>query len=76
MALEAFGKLRKEPLCTQELIDYLDVGILGQIHREGIGGFDTRPFDIDWKIKDRKLIGLTPKPKEDGAVSYTGSGFD
>ncbi|MEC7861615.1 MAG: DUF1080 domain-containing protein, partial [Verrucomicrobiota bacterium] len=49
--------------CFQMMVDYHDGGNVGHIYGEGTGGFNTRPFDIDGKIIDGKLVGLKPKPK-------------
>ncbi len=61
--------------CFQMMVDYHDAGNIGHIYGEGTGGFNTRPFDIDGKMKDGKLIGLKPKPRgEKPKINYSISG--
>src|SRR5262249_17560517 len=44
----------------QMMVDYHDAGNVGQIYGEGLGGFNTRTFDINGKLDaDNKLIGYT-----------------
>jgi len=44
----------------QMMVDYHDAGNVGQIYGEGLGGFNTRTFDINGKLDDaKKLIGYT-----------------
>jgi 3-keto-disaccharide hydrolase len=44
----------------QMMVDYHDAGNVGQIYGEGVGGFNTRTFDINGKLDaDKKLIGYT-----------------
>ena len=58
--------------CFQMMVDYHDGGNVGHIYGEGTGGFNTRPFDIDGKIIDGKLVGLKPKPKgEKPKINYS-----
>jgi hypothetical protein len=46
--------------CLQMMVDYHDAGNVGQIYGEGLGGFNTRTFDINGKYDaDKKLIGYT-----------------
>jgi hypothetical protein len=46
--------------CLQMMVDYHDAGNVGQIYGEGLGGFNTRTFDINGKLDDNKqLIGYT-----------------
>ena len=46
--------------CLQMMVDYHDAGNVGQIYGEGLGGFNTRTFDINGKLAaDTKLFGFT-----------------
>jgi Domain of Unknown Function (DUF1080) len=46
--------------CLQMMVDYHDAGNVGQIYGEGLGGFNTRTFDINGKLDaDKKLVGFT-----------------
>ena len=41
------------------MVDYHDAGNVGQIYGEGIGGFNTRTFDINGTYLDKKLIDFS-----------------
>ena len=60
--------------CFQVMVDFHDAGNVGHIYGEGTGGFNSRAFDINGKVKDGKLVALTGgnvrKPGEHGCV-YT-----
>lgn len=44
----------------QMMVDYHDAGNVGEIYGEGVGGFNTRTFDINGKLADNnRLIGYT-----------------
>jgi 3-keto-disaccharide hydrolase len=46
--------------CLQMMVDYHDAGNVGQIYGEGLGGFNTRTFDVNGKLDDaKKLVGYT-----------------
>jgi len=46
--------------CLQMMVDYHDAGNVGQLYGEGLGGFNTRTFDINGKLDDSKrLVGYT-----------------
>ena len=60
--------------CLQMMVDYHDAGNVGQIYGEGLGGFNTRTFDINGKLDaEQKLVGFTSDkhrpPAEAGLVS-------
>ena len=50
--------------CFQMMVDYHDRGNVGHIYGEGVGGFNTRPYDIFGEEKDGKLLKLFAKPTE------------
>lgn len=45
--------------CLQMMVDYHDAGNVGEIYGEGLGGFNTRTFDINGKLEGGKLVGYT-----------------
>lgn len=45
--------------CLQMMVDYHDAGNVGQLYGEGLGGFNTRTFDINGKMEGEKLVGFT-----------------
>jgi len=45
--------------CFQMMVDYHDVGNVGQIYGEGLGGFTSRTFDFSGKLEGGKLVGFT-----------------
>jgi hypothetical protein len=45
--------------CFQMMVDYHDNGNVGHIYGEGTGGWAARPFDINGKYEDGKLVGIT-----------------
>jgi 3-keto-disaccharide hydrolase len=46
--------------CLQMMVDYHDAGNVGEIYGEGLGGFNTRTFDINGKLDaNMKLVGYT-----------------
>jgi hypothetical protein len=46
--------------CLQMMVDYHDAGNVGQVYGEGLGGFNTRTFDINGKLDEaKKLVGYT-----------------
>ncbi|HLQ44473.1 MAG TPA: fumarylacetoacetate hydrolase family protein [Planctomycetaceae bacterium] len=50
--------------CFQTMVDYHDRGNVGHIYGEGVGGFNTRPYDIFGEEKDGKLLKLFAKPTD------------
>jgi hypothetical protein len=44
--------------CFQMMVDYHDMGNVGQIYGEGTGGFGCRTFDINGEYVNDKLVGL------------------
>jgi len=44
--------------CIQMMVDFHDGGNIGHIYGEGTGGFNSRAFDIDGKVKDGQLTSL------------------
>ncbi|MEZ6061347.1 MAG: DUF1080 domain-containing protein [Planctomycetaceae bacterium] len=44
--------------CLQVMVDYHDNGNVGHLYGEGVGGFNTRCFDINGKYDGDKLVGL------------------
>src|SRR5262245_48496667 len=56
--------------CLQMMVDYHDAGNAGQIYGEGLGGFNTRTFDINGKLDDNKrLVGYTTDKHKSAAES-------
>ena len=45
--------------CLQMMVDYHDAGNVGHLYGEGVGGFNTRAFDINGKYDGKKHIGCT-----------------
>ncbi len=46
--------------CIQMMVDYHDNGNIGHLYGEGVGGFNTRTFDINGKYDtDKNLVGIT-----------------
>jgi hypothetical protein len=43
----------------QMMVDYHDAGNVGEIYAEGVGGFNTRTFDINGRLDGGKLVGFT-----------------
>lgn len=63
--------------CYQMMVDYHDAGDVGHVYGEGVGGFNTRPFDIFGVYNDQKeLTGLTTKPTSNPPPKYTISADD
>ena len=55
-----FLRSNEKGQCLQMMVDYHDNGNVGQIYGEGLGGFNTRTFDINGKLDaDKKLVGYT-----------------
>jgi 3-keto-disaccharide hydrolase len=50
--------------CLQMMVDYHEAGDVGHVYGEGkgVGGFNTRPFDIFGVYQDKSLVALTTKP--------------
>jgi len=59
--------------CIQMMVDYHDVGNVGQLYGEGTGAWNTRTFDINGKLDGDKLASITTDKhlttKEVGLVS-------
>lgn len=63
--------------CLQMMVDYHERGNVGHIYGEGVGGFNTRPFDIFGVYdKDQKLIALRTEPTPNTPPAYSISGPD
>ncbi|HEX5105831.1 MAG TPA: DUF1080 domain-containing protein [Pirellulaceae bacterium] len=45
--------------CLQMMVDYHDAGNVGQLYGEGLGGFNTRTFDVNGKLEGEKLAAFT-----------------
>jgi hypothetical protein len=45
--------------CIQMMVDYHDAGNVGQLYGEGLGGWNTRTFDVNGKLAGDKLVGYT-----------------
>src|SRR5438105_13501495 len=60
--------------CYQMMIDYHDVGNVGEIYREGLDGGGNRTFDINGVYADadkkvlKAIVASKAKPKKEGEV--------
>ena len=61
--------------CLQMMVDYHDAGNVGLVYGEGVGGFNTRPFEIFGEYgDDKQLVGLTTKPTAHTPPKFSISG--
>jgi hypothetical protein len=61
--------------CLQMMVDYHDAGDVGHIYGEGVGGFNTRPFNIYGDYQSGVLKSITTKPvAAPPAVDYSCTG--
>ena len=51
--------------CFQMMVDYHNSGNVGHLYGEGTGGFNTRSFSVDGKLKDGRVVGFTAKPNKE-----------
>lgn len=63
-----FLRANDQGKCLQMMVDYHDAGDVGHVYGEGVGGFNTRPFNIYGSYEDQKLKSLTTKPVEKAPV--------
>jgi hypothetical protein len=59
--------------CLQMMVDYHEAGDVGHVYGEGLGGFNTRPFDIFGVYQDKVLVSLTTKPNDKSTLSTSHS---
>jgi hypothetical protein len=72
-----FLRSTDEGKCLQMMVDYHERGNVGHVYGEGVGGFNTRPFDIFGIYgDDKQLIGLRTEPTKNPAPAYSISAAD
>ncbi|HEX3659763.1 MAG TPA: DUF1080 domain-containing protein [Pirellulales bacterium] len=72
-----FLRSTEEGKCLQMMVDYHERGNVGHVYGEGVGGFNTRPFDIFGIYgNDKQLIGLRTEPTKNPAPAYSISAAD
>jgi hypothetical protein len=50
--------------CLQMMVDYHEAGDVGHVYGEGLGGFNTRPFNIFGVYENKSLVSLATKPND------------